>query len=271
MLARLFGSAAVEIPAALWQPAWQALPVLRRYEAHQGRLRALCQELLVHKVMSAAGGLELSADVQVSIAIQACLPILNLGLSWYRGWSGIIVYPSEFVARRRVQDEAGLVHEYEEVAAGEAWQHGPVVVSWCEHAEAAAPGAQAFNVVIHEFAHKLDLLDGEADGMPPFDRRVHPHLRPGEWRAALQDAYERLGAALDLIELDLPASVDPESAEADRYYARLPLDPYAAQDEGEFFAVSSETFFVDPQRLAQAFPDWYAQLTQFYRIDPLSC
>jgi hypothetical protein len=214
--------------------------------------------------------LELTAPIQVTIAAQACLPILKLGIDWYRGWSGIVVYPSEYVAPRRVQDEAGLVHEFDETAAGEAWQAGPVVVSWDQDAGRLTEGEQAFNVVIHEFAHKLDLLDGEADGVPPLDRRLHADLAPRRWRRVLEDAYERFGAAIDLIELELPPDVDPESSEADPYYERLPLDPYAAQDPAEFFAVSSETFFVDPRRLRDVFPEWYELLSRFYLQDPLA-
>ena len=125
-------------------------------------MRELCGRLLATKVMTGAGGLELTAEIQVAIAAQACLPILKLGIEWYRGWSGIVVYPSEYVAPRRVQDEAGLVHEFDETAAGEAWDGGPVIVSWAQDTDEAAGGNQAYNVVIHEFAHKLDLLAGGA-------------------------------------------------------------------------------------------------------------
>ena len=267
-------AATVEIPEPLWQQTLAALPFLQRLDASsQAALRLLCGRLLATKVMTGASGLQLTAAIQVSIAAQACLPILKLGIDWYRGWSGIVVYPSEYVARRRVQDEDGLVHEYDETAAGESWEAGPVVVSWAQ--EAAEPPAgythsAAFNVVIHEFAHKLDLLNGEVDGLPALDRRLHPQLQPERWRRVLDDAYRRFCAAVDLVEAELPADVDPESGAADPYYARLPLDPYAAQDEGEFFAVSSEAFFADPQRLCDAFAEWYRLLAAFYLQDPLA-
>jgi len=284
MLGRLLdslGSGTVEIPSPLWEHVLSDLAFLRRFSATADpSLRELSGRLLATKVMTGAGGLELTGTVQVAIAAQACLPILKLGIDWYRGWSGIVVYPSEYVARRRVQDEAGLVHEYEETAAGEAWDAGPVVVSWDAFAEAPASGDAdggethggdpPFNVVIHEFAHKLDALNGGADGLPPLDRRLHAGLEPHRWRSTLEDAYQRFGAAVDLIELQLPGDVDPESSAADPYYARLPLDAYAAQDEAEFFAVSSEAFFVDPHRLRDAFPDWYELLSRFYLLDPLS-
>jgi Mlc titration factor MtfA (ptsG expression regulator) len=273
MLARLFdslGSGTVEIPAPLWESVLTELAFLRRLDtSDHAELRELCGRLLATKVMTGAGGLELTAPIQVSIAAQACLPVLKLGIDWYRGWSGIVVYPSEYVASRRVQDEAGLVHEFDETAAGESWDAGPVVVSWTPDESRPAAGDPAFNVVIHEFAHKLDLLNGEADGLPALDRRLHGALEPHRWRRVLDDAFQRFGAAVDLIELELPADVDPESDAADPYYAHLPLDPYAAQDEAEFFAVSSEAFFVDPKRLRDAFPDWYDLLSGFYRQDPL--
>jgi Mlc titration factor MtfA (ptsG expression regulator) len=274
MLARLLdslGSGRVVVPTALWESVVGELPFLQRLEGGSAAdLRELCGRLLETKVMTGAGGLELTAPIQVTIAAQACLPILKLGIDWYRGWSGIVVYPSEYVALRRVQDEAGLVHEFDETAAGEAWEAGPVVVSWDQDAGRQLDGEPAFNVVIHEFAHKLDLLDGEADGVPPLDRRLHADLAPRRWRRVLEDAYERFGAAIDLIELELPPDVDPESSEADPYYGRLALDPYAAQDPAEFFAVSSETFFVAPQRLRDAFPEWYGLLSRFYLQDPLA-
>lgn len=270
MLARLLdslGSGRIDIPLALWESVLADLPFLQRFGAASDcGLREQCGRLLATKVMTGAGGLELTAEIQVAIAAQACLPILKLGIEWYRGWSGIVVYPSEYVAPRRVQDEAGLVHEFDETAAGEAWDGGPVVVSW----DRGADRDQAYNVVIHEFAHKLDLLGGEADGLPPLDRTLHPGLEAHRWRRVLDDAYQRFSAAVDLIEAELPPDVDPESGAADPYYARLPLDSYAAQDEAEFFAVSSESFFVDPQRLADAFPEWFELLARFYLQDPLA-
>jgi len=268
LLARLAGADRVEIGDDLWQQALERLPCAAALAAgDRDRLRALCQQLLARKEMAAAAGLELTAAIQVQIAVQACLPILNLGIDWYRGWTSIVVYPSDFVAPRRITDDDGVVHEYDEPISGEAWEGGPLVVAWSAAGDDHA-SAWSHNVVIHEFAHKLDMLNGDADGLPPFDRSLHPKLDARRWRATLADAFERFGAELDLIESDLPADVDPDSSAADPYYAHLPLDPYAAQDEGEFFAVSSEQFFVDPQRLARAFPDWYGLLAQFFRQDP---
>jgi MtfA peptidase len=272
LLARLGAASRVAIPDDLWLASVMNLPFVATLdEVDQGRLRTLSERLLAEKEMSAAGGLELDSPMQVLIAVQACLPILNLGIDWYRGWSSIVVYPSEFLVPREITDESGVVHEYTEPISGEAWDGGPLIVSW-EDIQDGTPRetAWSYNVVIHEFTHKLDMLNGAPDGVPPFDRDLHPKIDPNQWRAALNDAFERLNAEIDLIVEEMPADIDPDSAEADIHYAHLPLDPYAGQDEGEFFAVSSEQFFVNPVRLQQAFPDWYAQLALFFRQDPLA-
>jgi Mlc titration factor MtfA (ptsG expression regulator) len=259
-----------DVPDALWHATVAALPFVARLDAAaQARLRAIAARLLADKQMSGAAGLELTAAMQVNIAAQACLPVLQLGLDWYRGWSSIVVYPGEFLVPRSVTDEAGVVHEYTEPISGEAWDGGPVLLSWDDARQAGRDRGTAYAVVIHEFTHKLDLLNGEADGVPPFGPR-HAGLDARTWRATLTAAYERFVAELELIEAELPPDVDPESEAADTYYAHLPLDAYAAQDEGEFFAVSSETFFVDPVRLQTAFADWYALLARFFLQDPLA-
>jgi Mlc titration factor MtfA (ptsG expression regulator) len=260
--------AAVRIPLPMWDEAWAGLPFLARCAGTAAdRLRELSEQLLSTKVMAGAGGLELTPAIQLHVALQACLPVLELGLDWYRGWHGIVVYPSEFLVQRQVHDEHGLVHEFDETLSGEAWDGGPVVVSW---RQVQAPVADhPFNVVIHEFAHKLDQLGGGEPGRPPFERRLHPGLQARHWDEVRDDAFERFNAAVELVETGLPSDLDPESDLAAAYYARLPLDPYAAQDPGEFFAVSSEAFFVRPAALRDAFPDWYGMLSAFYRQAPL--
>lgn len=283
LLARLGAAGSVAIPEPLWQATVTHLPFIAALDdVDRARLRTLAEQLLAEKEMSGAGDLELTAPMQVLIAAQACLPILNLGIDWYRGWTSIVVYPAQFQVPREIVDDDGVVHEYTDTISGEAWDGGPLIVSWAD-----VPGAEdgrpdhndddvddesqwSYNVVIHEFTHKLDMLNGEPDGVPPFDRRLHADIRPGGWRDALNDAFERFNAELDLIAAELPPGIDPDDEAADPHYAHLPLDPYAAQDPGEFFAVSSEQFFVEPARLQRAFPDWYAQLAQFFRQDPLA-
>jgi len=267
LLEKLRPAAAVPIDDALWQATVAALPFLGRLDsAELAALRELARQFLADKEMATAGELELTAAMQLSIAAQACLPVLNLGLGGYGGWTGIIVYPDEFLVPREVTDDAGVVHEYVDQIAGEAWDGGPLLLSWAD--VQAVDGT--YNVVIHEFTHKLDMANGDADGLPPFNRRLHAGLSPARWRAVMQDAYERLNAELELIEAEIPPDVDPESREADAFYARLPLDSYAATDAGEFFAVSSEAFFVAPERLRDAFPQWYELLAAYFLQDPLA-
>ena len=109
----------------------------------------------------------------LEIALQACVPVLNLGLDWYDDWVGVVVYPGDFVVPRRVTDDAGVVHEYEDTLVGEAWEGGPVLLSW----QPESLAADGINVVIHEFAHKLDMRNGEPDGLRP---RRSGRLAPGQ-------------------------------------------------------------------------------------------
>lgn len=269
LLHRLTGFSPVAIPDQLWTSTVASLPFVARLSADQhARLRGLAAQLLADKQMAGAADLDLTAAMQVNIAVQACLPVLNLGLDWYRGWKSIVVYPSEFLVPRQVTDDDGVVHEYVEPITGEAWDRGPLLLSWEDAQQSATDTGAAYSVVIHEFVHKIDLLNGDADGVPPFSA-VHRQLTVGDWRRVLRDAFDRFVAEIELVESALPAELDPESDEVDRYFTHLPFDAYAAQDEAEFFAVTSEAFFVEPTRLQQAFPDWYALLAQFFLQDPL--
>ena len=267
LLARLHPAAHVRIDDELWRATFDALPFLARLtDAERQRLRELAQQFLAAKEMAAADDLQLTAAMQVSIAVQACLPVLKLGLGGYRGWTSIVVYPSEFLVPREITDDAGVVHEYVDQIAGEAWDGGPLLLSWAD----AQSTDDGYNVVIHEFTHKLDMANGEADGVPPFDRHLHAGLNAERWQRVRDDAFERLNAELDLIETEIPPDIDPDSPAGDAWYARLPIDPYAATDPGEFFAVSSEAFFVAPGRLRDAFPEWYGLLAEYFLQDPLA-
>lgn len=252
------------IAPELWRQVLDAHPFLAALDADESaQLLARSAWLLASKTINGAQGLEVTDFMRLSIAAQASLPILNLTPTLYEGWDEIIVYPAGFRIPRKRMDEDGVMHEYLEHAAGEAWDGGPLVLSW-EDTQLSEGG---FNVVIHEFAHKLDLQAGAADGMPSL--AAHGDLKPRDWRRILDDSLDRFIAALDAVEASIPHDVDPESAEADAWYGQLPLDPYAATDEAEFFAVSSEHFFVDPRPMAQALPEWFGLLRAYYRQDPL--
>jgi Mlc titration factor MtfA (ptsG expression regulator) len=187
------------------------------------RLRAMTDAFLAAKHINGAAGFEPDALARASIALQACLPALNLGLRAYADFVEVIVYPDQFLVPRRHTDDAGVVHEGIEALAGEAMDGGPVVLSWAD----IAPGSHVSggNVTIHEFVHKIDLLDGEADGVPPL-----PSARRAHWERLLERTYESFCDALEHVEAQIPRGIDPESAAADRYFATLPLDPYAATD-----------------------------------------
>ena len=237
------------------------------------RLRALCGAFLATKAVNGAAGLVVSDAMIASIATQACLPILELGLAAYPSFEEIIVYPGDFVVDREIVDDDGVVHAWSEAIAGESWEHGPVVLAWDateRMAKANRPTPFAFNVVIHEFAHKLDMTNGIVDGMPAFAKTLHADLDEDRWLDVLHASFDDFVHRLEDVERAIPRHVDPESARADRYFAALPLDAYAATDEGEFFSVTSEAFFVAPDSLRAAYPDWYRLLADYYRQQPLS-
>ena len=224
------------IDDALWQNATGGLRFLPRTP----KLRELALLFLAEKQLIGAHGLEVTDAMRVSIAAQACLPILELGLDWYAGFTGIVIYPGDFRVQRKEIDEDGVVHEWDDELAGEAMPGGPVVLSWD-----AMANDPAMNVVIHEFAHKLDMLSGAADGVPP----LHAGMARKAWLAAFEQAYQGFCDAVDR---------DKETW----------LDPYAAEHPSEFFAVISEAFFTDPAETRRRYPDVYDQLKLFYRQDP---
>ena len=255
---------------------WLALiggaPFLTRLDVDQSiRLRALCGAFLATKAINGAGGLVIDDTIVGCIVVQACIPVLELGIEAYPRFDEIIVYPGDFIIDRESVDEDGVVHRWREFASGESWDDGPMVLAW-EAADVATkrmPIDAAFNVVIHEFAHKLDAANHAIDGMPAFSRRLHSGLDAAHWRTVLESSLDDFVARVDAVERSIPRHVDPDSLRAERYYASLPLDAYAATDEAEFFSVSSEAFFVAPERLRDAYPRWYALLQAFYRQDPM--
>jgi MtfA peptidase len=271
-LDHLLGRNQPQIPAVLWDACVVSLPFLQRLlPQERDRLKQLSQTLLGKKTFTGAGGLELTDRIAVMIAAQACLPVLNLTLDLYRDMAGIIVYPAAFIVPHAEMDEAGVVHEWHEPIAGEALDAGgAVVLSWEDAAQAGAPGG---NVVIHEFAHKIDMGDGSANGCPPFLAAYHGDMDRGAWQHAFRAAYADFCQRVAALENRLPHDFDdgnPAHADAyDALSAGLPLDPYAATHPAEFFAVASEAFFVLPQALATIYPDIHRLLARYYRQDPL--
>jgi Mlc titration factor MtfA (ptsG expression regulator) len=236
---RVLGRHAID--DGLWRRTVLGLPFLGELERDDAaRLRELTLLFLAEKAFSGAQGLEPTDAMRVAIAAQASLLILNLGLDWYDDWVGIVVYPGDFRVRRRDVDDTGVVHEWNDTLAGEAMPGGPVVLSWD-----SAAHATEMNVVVHEFAHKLDMRNGAADGLPP----LHADMDRRAWHDAFRVAYDGVCDAIDR-------------------GRETWLDPYAAEHPSEFFAVLSEAFFEQPQETRRRYPDVYDQLRLFYRQDP---
>lgn len=235
------------IPPALWDATVAAYPfIAHRSDADRERLRALATLFLADKEFAGANGLAVTDAMAVAIAAQACLPVLELGLDLYEATIGIVVQPSEVVARRRVtDDDTGLVHEYDEVLAGEAMEGGPVMLSWQDVHAAGESAANGYNVVIHEFVHLIDMADGVADAMPPLrDPAARRH-----WALVMEAAYERFVRTLD--------------AGREAF-----LDPYGAEAIEEFFPVAAEAFFVAPEALRDEQPQLYELFVGYFRQDP---
>ena len=233
------------IPERLWLSAAAPLPALQHLTHPQlHRLRELASLLLHDKTFTGAGGLTVTDTMRVQIAAQACLLVLELGLDYFDGWQEIIIYPDAFVVQRDQHDDNGLVHETHSTLGGEAWDRGPVILSW-QDAQAGMQGHGA-NVILHEFAHKLDMLNGRANGMPP----LHAEMSRQAWTAALSSAYHELQQQL-------------------AHQGHAAIDPYGAENPAEFFAVLSENFFMQPQHLRHVYPAVYSQLAQFYRQEPV--
>ena len=240
------------IPEPLWQQTLAALPFLAtRPPDDLQRLRRLASLFLDREEFMGAGGFVVDDAIALSVAVQACLPVLELGVEQYDGFVGIVMHADAVVARREVTDEHGIVHHYDETLAGEAMEGGPVMLSWTDvvavhdaQSSAHAPPS-AYNVVIHEFAHVLDMRDGAPDGVPWLPS---PKAR-ADWLAVLMPAYdrfcERVVCGYDSV-----------------------LDAYAAEAPDEFFAVASEAFFVTPGALKEEQPALYRLLAAYYRQDP---
>jgi len=239
-------AARIEVSHEEWCRVEARLPFLNHLSAADRiGLRQLALQFLADKQMNGARGLSLNREMQLCIALQACLPILQLGLDWYRGWVGIVVYPGDFVIPRQEMDESGIVHEFDDAVLGEAWLGGPVLLSWFERSRDAG----GINVVIHEFAHKLDMLNGSADGLPP----LHQGMSKAAWVDAFGRAFKDFGQRV---------------ADSELSGEELALDPYGAEAPAEFFAVMSEAFFETPSLLLIEYPEVYEQLRRFYRQDP---
>lgn len=252
--------------AQAFPPAWRRLlqrqwPLYRRLPPPlQHRLQALVQVFVAEKPVIGCQGLHVTDDMRVLIAAQACLPVLALHgradhLQPYPELRQVLLYPGPFVVQARHHEPGGVLRTEREVRLGESWQEGLVVLSWPDVVVGASSGSWgsqvlaaedgAHNVVIHEFAHQLDQETGPANGAPA--------LRAGQsattWAQVFGKAFKELRWLADAGEPTV-------------------LDAYGTTAPEEFFAVASETFFMDPQGLHTQHPALYRQLQQYYGLDP---
>lgn len=243
---KLFSHRRERIDEALWTEARTYSTYARILgPAAFKRLCALAEQFLDAKSFDGAAGFETTQWIRAVVALKACIPILNLGLDYYAGWNDIVIYPADFRVKEEYTDSIGVVHRETRDLCGQSLSLGPMVLSWDAVAtDRHAPGR---DVVIHECAHKLDVLNGAANGFPP----LHAHMSRQRWSRIFHEAYERFNDSLQTG--DEPG-----------------LNPYAATDPAEFFAVMSEAFFTRPAVVHRDFRSAYGELVEFYRQDPAS-
>jgi Mlc titration factor MtfA (ptsG expression regulator) len=233
---------------AEWVPLLERnVPLYGRLDgADRRELHGHIQVFLAEKHLEGCGGLALTDEIRLTVAAQACLLLLHRETDYYPRLVTILVYPGAYLARSVKPMGGGLALEGEQVRLGEAWKSGVVVVSWDDARAGAFDSHDGQNVVLHEFAHQLDLEDGSADGTPVLER----HSRYVTWARVLGEEYERLRRDSVL-------------------GRRTVLDEYGATEPAEFFAVATECFFENPAPLRRRHPELYEELKSFYRQDPV--
>jgi Mlc titration factor MtfA (ptsG expression regulator) len=240
--------ARASIPDVLWNDALARLPFMAILDDDElERLRDKVVLFRDAKSIVGARGHEVTPLQRVVIAAQACVLVLNLDLALYDGFENVIIYEGEFVPGWEWEDEAGVVHVNDAPLAGEAMAGGPVVLSWADVEASADWETAGMNLVIHEFAHKIDMSNGDANGCPPLPADMPVAI----WRETLTAAYEHFCGRVACGDATV-------------------IDAYASENPAEFFAVLSEVFFAEPALLAYEYPDVYQQFAMFYQQDPAS-
>ncbi len=242
-----------QITAKPFPASWRAIlkqrmPYFRALPADlQLQLKKHIQVFIAEKKFIGCDGITVSDDMRVTIAAQACLLLLNRPDYYYPKLQQILIYPSAFIVHGAAPDAAGVVSEQRRVLSGESWGQGKVVLSWQDTLKGAAEPHDGRNVVIHEFAHQLDQEKGQATGAPLLSRSSDYQ----QWSVVMQQAFDQL---------------QQQTANG----VKGLLDGYGATNPAEFFAVISEVFFEQPGQLLAQYPALYQQLSQFYRLNPLS-
>lgn len=233
-------------------PLWRdilrrRMPAFARLPADvQLRLKKLAQVLIAEKPFIGCAGLVVTDEMRVLVSVQAALLLLRRGAGYFPPLRQVLIYPGAFVVERSSQGMAGLVHDERHALAGESWQQGQVLLSWRDVLEGAAEPHDGRNVVIHEFAHQLDQEKGGANGAP----WLHEPARRERWAKVLSHEFQDLQSRL--------AQGQPGL-----------IEPYAATDPAEFFAVVSELFFERPAELAAEHPTLYGEFCGYYGVNPL--
>ncbi|MEE2729573.1 MAG: M90 family metallopeptidase [Pseudomonadota bacterium] len=237
---------AAPFPDAWRELLWQQFALYRKLPDRERRtLERHMQVFMAEKVFVGCNGMEINEHVKLLIAAQACILILNKATDYYPGFATILVYPETFVVPMTQRD--GMVHsDVVSVRTGESWHRGPVVLAWDQVLQGARNDRDGHNVVMHEFAHKLDEENWQMDGLPI----LSDPQQYGPWKQVLTDAYQQLHRAMELDQPDV-------------------IDDYGATSPAEFFAVVTETFFEKPQQLQQQHPQLYDQFKRYYGSDPV--
>ena len=209
------------------------------------QLHGLVHVFLAEKDFEGCGGLEITEEIKVTIAAQACMLLLNRKATYFPKLRTILVYPHTYVART-ISSDGALIVDGRSVRLGESWQNGPVVLSWNSVTGGTMNVTDARNVVLHEFAHQLDQEDGAADGAPILEHRS----RYAEWARVLSSEYEAL-------------------QKKRKKRRRSVMNKYGATNPAEFFAVATETFFEKSKQMKNRHPELYDELRDYYKLDPV--
>jgi hypothetical protein len=222
------------------------MPYFKKMPSHlQLQLKRHIQVFLSEKKFIGFNGIQISDEIRVTIAAQACLLLLNRKTDYYPKLTTILVYPRAFVKKHQVTNPDGVQFTQNSALAGESWGYGNIVLSWQDTLDGAYLPDDGHNVVIHEFAHQLDQENGSANGAPILGK----HLNYDSWADVFSTQFKTL---------QRQAQTGGDSI----------FDYYGATNPAEFFAVASEVFFEKSQQLRHEHPKLYEQLSQYYRVDP---
>ena len=220
------------------------IPYLDRLTREDRReLEGWVRIFLHEKTFEGCGGLEVTDEMRLTIAAQACILLLRRTTECYPGLYSVLVYPHAYVASD-ARSDGGLIDESPQARLGQSWSRGSLIVSWDDTLRGAADVHDAHNVVFHEFAHQLDQIDGTSDGAPVLGER----RRYASWARVLGEAYEELVKRVDR-------------------HKPHDIDAYGATNPAEFFAVVTEYFFEKPVQLRKKHPELYDELRRFYQRD----